>query len=433
MESPVSFEFADGFGLVVGTRTGQIRFGNAGQSNVVAQKVEVFHELEDGLLGIAIDPKDSQWLLIARSLPEMIVRGKKKFGMIRVSRFPFRNGLLNLEREETVIEIETQRDTCCHVAGGLAFDDVGNLFIGLGENSNPFGQDGFAPTDERTGREYYDSQRSSANTMSLLGKILRIKPKPAGGYTIPDGNLFPKDATDCRPEIYVMGCRNPFRLEYDRRAGILYWSDPAPDAAVSDVQRGSSGLEEINQTRRPGNYGWPHFIGPNLPYRHFDFVTRKSGEPWNADLPLNESPNNTGRRELPPAHPAFIWYGHRRSKEFPELSFGTPGCPMVGPVYYFDQALASKHKLPEEFNHCLFFADWRRNWIAYAKLDENEGIARDQNGNFIVKRILPDVQWRRPVDLKIGPDGCLYVLEWGSQWGGSKDGRLTRIEMSGKD
>jgi hypothetical protein len=32
------------------------------------------------------------------------------------------------------------------------------------------------------------------------------------------------------------------------------------------------------------------------------------------------------------------------------------------------------------------------------------------------------------MDLEIGPDGCLYVLENGSAWVGNKDTQLVRIE-----
>ena len=34
----------------------------------------------------------------------------------------------------------------------------------------------------------------------------------------------------------------------------------------------------------------------------------------------------------------------------------------------------------------------------------------------------------RPMDLEIGPDGCLYVLENGTAWVGNKDTQLVRIE-----
>ncbi len=61
----------------------------------------------------------------------------------------------------------------------------GNLYIGTGDNTNPFNDsEGFAPIDEREGREPWDAQRSSGNTKSYNGKILRIRPEPNGTYSI---------------------------------------------------------------------------------------------------------------------------------------------------------------------------------------------------------------------------------------------------------
>ena len=37
-----------------------------------------------------------------------------------------------------------------------------------------------------------------------------------GGYTDPPGNLFAPGTAGTRPEIYLMGLRNPFRIELDR-------------------------------------------------------------------------------------------------------------------------------------------------------------------------------------------------------------------------
>ncbi len=36
--------------------------------------------------------------------------------------------------------------------------------------------------------------------------------------------------------------------------------------------------------------------------------------------------------------------------------------------------------------------------------------------------------FRRPMDLELGPDGCLYLLENGTAWSGNKDTQLVRLE-----
>ncbi len=87
-----------------------------------------------------------------------------------------------------------------HVGGGtLSFDSDGSLYIGTGDDADPFGAggNGYAPMDQRY-PERYDARNTSANTNDLRGKILRIKPlaNAAGAagvgttYSIPAGNMF---------------------------------------------------------------------------------------------------------------------------------------------------------------------------------------------------------------------------------------------------
>lgn len=68
----------------------------------------------------------------------------------------------------------------------------------------------------------------------------------------------------------------------------------------------------------------------------------------NPEKPINNSPNNTGIKELPPAQPAFIGYTHGQSARFPVLNAGGGRTAMAGPVYYFDKNNKSATKLPAE-------------------------------------------------------------------------------------
>src|SRR5690606_5368182 len=106
--------------------------------------------------------------------------------------------------------------------------------------------DGYTPIDERPGRGPFDAQKSSGNTHDLRGKILRIKVNEDGSYRIPEGNLFPKDGSEGRPEIYVMGARNPFRISIDPKTNFLYWGDVGPDSGKDGIQ-GSKSYDEWNQ------------------------------------------------------------------------------------------------------------------------------------------------------------------------------------------
>ncbi len=380
----------------------------------VVGKIDVTTEQENGLIGLALDPKfaENGWIYLQYSPPDFVGQ--------HISRFKFENGQLDLSSEKLLLKFEEQRRECCHHAGSLEFGPNGDLYIGTGDNTNPFNDsNGYAPLDGRENRQAWDSQRTAGNTKSYNGKILRIHPEADGTYSIPDGNLFPKDGSVGHPEIYVMGCRNPWRINIDQKTGILYWGDIGPDAG-QDSARGPRGYDEINQAKQAGFFGWPYFIGNNFAYAMTDF---KSGENLPAQdpaSPVNESPNNTGARELPPAQPALIYYPSAPTELFPALgSGGRSAC--AGPVYYFDEGLDSQTKFPEAFNRTLFAFEWTRHAIYTVQLDENSNVIS-------VERFLPDMKFVRPIDMQFDANGALYVIEYGETWGVNPDAKLTRID-----
>ena len=213
------------------------------------------------------------------------------------------------------------------------------------------------------GRAPFDAQKSSGNMNDLRGKVLRIKPNSYGTYEIPDGNLFPKDGSEGRPEIYAMGARNPFRISVDSKTVYLYWGDVGPDVGQNG-RYGPESFDEWNQARTPGNYGWPFFVGDNKAYPDRDFAADKVGELFDPARPVNNSPNNTGNEILPPARPAFIWYPKGISPVFPMLGKGSNSA-MAGPIYYADKYPEnSRVKLPDYYNGKLLIYEWARSWGA---------------------------------------------------------------------
>jgi len=443
------------------------------RKTTVIGTLPVFTGLEEGLLGITLDPAFDKngWVYLNRSMPETYNDGQGKAGKIRVARFTLKNGQLDLATETVIIEMEVQRQECCHVGGSLTFDSQGNLYVSIGDNTNPFDSDGFSPSDERGGRYPWDAQRTAANPNSLVGKILRVTPKPTGGYTIPKGNLFAQGTPGTRPEIFVMGNRNPFRIQVDPRTGYLYWGEVGPDSGGPDPKRGPAGFDEVNQARKAGFFGWPLFVGDNRPYRRVNFVDRQktqdarkayddikkkrdeltkkgetnnlpalpekpagwepSGDFWDAAHPVNRSPHNNGAQELPPAQPAFIYYPAAASTRFPEVGSGGRTA-MAGPVYYYDEKNPSPNKLPKEFDHTLFIYEWSRDWIIAVKLDTDNNIAKTADGKWQMKRFMPSTKFKRPMDMELGADGCLYLIEFGKDWGNNKDTKIIRIEYAGK-
>ena len=417
IRNPMSLDVANDGRVFFIQRSGEIKIYNpASQQTVTALSMSVYVGHESGGLGIALDPNfdANQWLYVMYSPPDPASEH-------RVSRFTVNGDTINSNSEVVLLRIPMQRAECCHQAGSLAFDPDGNLLISTGDNVNPFASDGYAPIDERPGRAAWDAQGTAGNTNDLRGKILRITPQPAGPYTIPTGNLFTSPA-EGKPEIYVMGCRNPFRMTVDPATGWVYFGDVGPDANSENPQRGVRGYDEFNRVTSAGNFGWPFCIGNNHEYNDYNFATQTSSGLFNCAAPNNDSPNNTGANTPPASKPPLIWYPYSTTNLFPELGGGgRTGC--AGPLYRFDPYSASTIKFPPYYDGTLFVFDFSRHWIQTVKFDDSNGVLK-------IDSFLPNLSLKRPIELEAGPDGALYLLEYGD--GGQDGAQLSRIEYLGE-
>ena len=407
-------QLPDGKILLV-ERHGYLRLFDPATSRLsVVAKLPVYSEMGDGLMGIAVDPdweRNHRIFLYYSSLLD---------SMNQLSQFIFYDDTLHRSSEKTILRVPTGRLNCFHAAGSLAFGPDGYLYLATGDNTSPFASEGFAPMDEQPGRKSFDAQRSSGNTMDLRGKILRIRVADDGTYTWPPDNLFVENKKG-RPEIFIMGCRNPFRISIDQRRNWLYWGDIGPDAGKSDTLRGPMGHDEINQARKAGNYGWPYFTGNNQPYRAYDYAQKKSGAWFDPQHPVNRSPNNTGATELPPAQTAFIWYPYGRNRDFPMLGEGGRNA-MAGPTYYCDQ-YAEKTRFPDYYNGKTIIYDWMRNWLM--------AVSVDSSGYFHHLEPMADsVKMMRPMDMIVDrKTGSIWLLEYGQRWYASnEEACLSRID-----
>ncbi|MFG1697902.1 PQQ-dependent sugar dehydrogenase [Nonomuraea sp. NPDC049309] len=420
--------------------------------NTLAAKLDVYQHDEEGLQSIALSPgfgkgsKKDDWVYLYYSPPldtpvddpatpdvnegdAPITGTPDDFapfkGLIRLSRFRFTGSTIDLRTEQRILDVPVDRGICCHVGGDIVFDAAGNLYLSTGDDTNPFSSDGFTPIDERPDRNpAFDAQRSAGNTNDLRGKILRIKPKEnGGGYTIPKGNLFRPGTKGTRPEIYAMGLRNPFRIELNKRTGELYVGDYSPDQQQADPKRGPAGTGKWTIVRKPGNYGWPYCATAELPYVDYDFATGESGEPFDCKAPINDSPNNTGLRELPPVVQPDVWYSYGLSPEFPELGTGGIG-PMGGPAYDIrtaDTKGRDSVAWPKYYDGVPLLYEWTRD---YVKAMHPDGRIED---------VLPSFVFDNPMDMEFGPDGALYVLEYGDGYfNENPEAQLARIDYIGR-
>ncbi len=369
-------------------------------------------DVESGVMGIAVDPnfKTNKWVYVCYTQPG----GESLKHDHLVSRFRYEDGLLNKATEQIILKIPSLRDKDrIHEAGSLAFGPKGNLYISSGDNQDH--------------TQYLYSARTSTNSAVLNGKILRVRPGKNGGYTIPPGNLFPPDTPNTRPEIYVMGLRNPFRISVDQKTSHLYWGENGPaDYYCGNLKNVDEkllplGYDEFNQAQKAGFYGWPFFIGPNESYPTYAFDTKTVTGAFDPKKPINDLKENTGVSALPSAQKPMIWYSHPPSKTFPSLGQGGASA-IGGPVYYYDESRTSDAGgLPKSFDHHWFIADYARGWVKMVELDKNEKMVT-------IKPFPTDHRFQTPTNVKFNQNGQLFVLQYGKGgWDPNNGGSLLRI------
>jgi cytochrome c len=416
-------------------RGGRVWLHGLDGTNSIAADIPVYTHDEDGLQGIALDPDFDAvpWIYVyyspqlATPLGDAPLMGSDSIwqlyaGVNRLSRFLFNGSTLDLASEQVILEVPGDRGICCHTGGHIDFDGAGNLYLSTGDDTNPGLSDGYTPIDERPDRNPgVDAQRSAGNTADLRGKILRIRVQADGTYTVPEGNLFPPGTAGTRREIYAMGLRNPYRIAVNRATNEVYVADYAPDQGMASPTRGPGATGKWLVVRRAANYGWPYCIG-HLAYVDFDFATETSGAAFDCDRPRNESPRNTGLVELPPVTDPELVYNYGSSPNYPGLGSGGIG-PMAGPMYVFDPASTSPIKWPARYSGGIVFYEWTRDLIALFRLNGEGALST-------IEALPPEVTAENPIDVEFGPDGALYVLEYGEgYYRANPDAQLSRIEF----
>ncbi len=143
-----------------------------------------------------------------------------------------------------------------HKGGQLQVGADGMLYAGFGDGG------GAGDPDE-----------NAQDLSAILGKIIRIDPRPGGGYSIPASNPF-RNRSGARPEVYAYGVRNPYRFSFDRKRGHLL---------IGDVGQGD--VEEIDYI--PGRAGKPPRGGYNFGWDVFEGRSRyESGSAPGAIRPV---------------------------------------------------------------------------------------------------------------------------------------------------
>ena len=229
LEQPVAMAVRPGDrALYVAEKVGRVVVLSAGLDPRVV--LDLTHRVslggEQGLLGLAFAPSGRY----------LYVDFTDTSGDTHVSEFAFDDDGADLASERQVLFVEQPFSN--HNGGALAFGPDGYLYVALGD-----------------GGSAGDPMGNAQSLSTLLGKLLRISPRPSKGepYSIPPDNPFVGQA-GARPEIWDYGLRNPWRFSFDTATGDLW---------IGDV--GQSAWEEIDlePAGSPGgsNFGWDRLEG----------------------------------------------------------------------------------------------------------------------------------------------------------------------------
>jgi cytochrome c len=401
------------------------------KTTVEAGRVPVYSTTDNGLQGIVRDPNfaSNHWIYLDYDLKDdSYAKGPGRW----LSRFTLVGDVLDLSTEKRLLHVEIERSLmagCCHQAGALTFDPKGNIYWAIGEE----GDYSLLYANTSEANSYQSSFKTSANTNDLRGKIVRIHPEDNGTYTIPEGNLFPKGVAGLektRPEIYVMGVRNAFTVKVDPKTGWLWVGEVAIDASEPSQEKGAPGYEEINLVTHAVHLGHPFVNGPNDPMRNYDYINNKPLEWFDPNHLVNNSKFNTGLIDLAPAgkpQPALIYWTHLKkySTAFPDFGEGRMA-GMVGPTYRFNASLTSANKLPAYYDGKTFFYDYEREWIKLLTLTTDNKVGK-------IEPLMTDIPWSGLLDMEIGPDGAIYVIEYGHGfYTANPSAKISRIDYVGK-
>ena len=234
LDAPTALVQRPGFDeLVVAERGGTVRVLDGGRAGapIVDLSDETTTDGERGLLGIAFSPDGSRLYLSYTD----------ERGDSRLDEWATGPGVGDVDPGSRRNVLSVDQPFANHNGGHIVFGPDGLLYFGLGD-----------------GGSAGDPGQRAQDPNELLGKILRIDPRPSGDepYAVPADNPFAGGGG--RGEVWVLGVRNPWRFTFDRQTGDLW---------VGDVGQGAE--EEIDRLppgeARGANLGWDRLEG-NRPF-----------------------------------------------------------------------------------------------------------------------------------------------------------------------
>jgi len=351
-----------------------------------------FRQDEYGLLGIATrnDFLTNPWIYFYYSFIE-----SDNSLTQRISRIKMNADMSHLDMSTEKVLIKQKRESVTwHTGGGMQFDSYDDLWVTIGDNQQ---------TDAGPG-----------NTADLRGGVIRIHPDESSkGYSIPAGNfgayfhdvyaakgdaaLAAKfaDTSIVKPEIYIKGTRNAYTLFVDPIRRWVAWGDVGPDQGKVS--------EEYNLFKNPVFAGWPYYAGEE---DMFKIAAYSNAGAISADNPKSAPLNlkNLGVVTLPPvSDPIFA---------------RNEACAMVGPIFRYDGRITNPGQMPPQLDGKWLITGCDAWGWHLMTLDANASTTTANT------TIWSSIHPTTIVDVKQGPDGMIYYVDYGK-------GTVNRIEYTG--
>jgi PKD repeat protein len=102
---------------------------------------------------------------------------------------------------------------------------------------------------------------------------------------------------------------------------------------------------------------------------------------------------------------------------------------MAGPAYQFNRRTLGEFGWPRYYHNQPLFYEWTRDYIKMFRLE------RDREDVASIEDVLSSFDLQNPIDVEFGPDGALYVLNYGNGFFGQNQpgAEFVRIDHIGRN
>jgi glucose/arabinose dehydrogenase len=373
LNGPTSMVFLPDGRILISLKEGTVRVFKNGallSTPFIDIRNKVSNYWDRGLLGIGVPPDfaTSQEVYLLYTYENDATNGDgQKTG--RLARY-IASGDTASPSTETVI-LGSQVGAGC---GGFTppSDCLPNEGFSHAIGSVNFGADGTVWVTNGDAASYtvVDDQALRAQSVdSLAGKVIHVS---RTGQGLPSNPFWDGNAGSARSKVWAYGLRNPYRFNLSPFTGIPF---------LGDV--GWNTTEEVDSVPSAVNLGWPCYEGTPQQGGYAPKATCQALYAQGASAvrtPLDE-------------------WGHAGGS-----SAATGGTFYTGTVY------------PAQYQGAYFYADYGQGWIRYLKVDANN--------NRVGAPVTFATGANGPVDIEMGPDGYLYVLQ-------INNGTLLRLKYNG--